>query len=133
MFKCTSNSGCTGDYNSQAFYESSSKCFVWWVCRGHYYTSFLFAHHLVCVLHVNVENAELWKASGGVNFPSKCNFHAFHIVTTLKYITVNAHTVKTHRWQRTRGNREFCSSSTGFHFSSALVVVHSRKLACTDC
>lgn len=133
VFKCMSNSGCTGVYNFQAFYKSSSNCFVWWVCRGHYYTSFLFTDHLVSVLHVNVENVELMKASGVVNFPSKCNFHVFHIVTTVKHITVNARTVKIHKWQRTKGNREFCNSGTGFHFSSALVVVHNRKLACTDC
>lgn len=82
VFKCTQNSGVTGVYNFQAFCRNSSNCFVWLVCRGHYHTSFLFTDHLVCVLHVSVENVDLLKASGVVNFPSKCNFHLFHIVTT---------------------------------------------------
>lgn len=133
VFKCTSISGFTGVYNFQAFCKNSSNYFVWLVCRGHYHASFLFTDHLVCVLHVNVENVELLKSSGVVNFPGKCNFHVFHIVTTLKYITVNARTLKIHKWQRMKGNREFCNSSTGFRFPSALVVVHNRKLACTDC
>lgn len=49
VFKCTSNSGFTGVYNSQAFCKNSSNYFVWLVCGGHYHSSFLFTDHLVCV------------------------------------------------------------------------------------
>lgn len=32
-----------------------------------------------------------------------------------------------------KSNREVCNSGIGFRFLSALVVVHTRRLVCTDC
>lgn len=51
------------------------------------------------MLHVNVEIVELLKASGVVDFPSKCNFH---IVTTLKYNTVIMHVLLKYTKDRER-------------------------------